>query len=160
MKVFLASSRESLGDMHKIAFLLESLGHIPLTWDSPEAFLPGTYTLSGIIDISRVVDAAIFIFAEDDRIWYRTSELRQPRDNVLVEYGIFAGILGPERALICRKGGPKTPSDLDGIVHIDISDQKIESARAHIEPWIRRARTATRLVLPSSVCPGIRQNRR
>ena len=138
MKVFLASSRESLNDMHKIAFFLEALGCDTLTWDSPDAFLPGTYMLGVIIDVSRAVDAAIFIFAEDDRVWYRSSELHQPRDNVLVEYGLFAGILGPERALICRKGRPRTPSDLEGIVHIDISDDRIESARARIEAWIRR----------------------
>lgn len=136
MKVFLASSRESRDDMHKVAQILESLDHVPVPWDSPTAFLPGTYTLNGLIEISRDVDAAVFVFAEDDKIWYRTSELHQARDNVLLEYGLFAGILGPERTLICRKGQPKTPSDLEGIIHIDISG--IESARARIENWIRR----------------------
>jgi hypothetical protein len=136
MKIFLASSRESLNDMHRVAQIVEGLGHVPLPWDSPTAFLPGTYTLNGLIEISRDVDAAVFVFAEDDTIWYRTSELHQARDNVLLEYGLFAGILGPERALICRKGQPKTPSDLEGIIHIDIS--RVESARASIENWIRR----------------------
>lgn len=114
MKVFLASSCESRNDMHKVAHILESLDHDPVPWDSPLAFLPGTHTLNGLIEISRDVDAAVFVFAEDDKIWYRTSELHQARDNVLLEYGLFAGILGPERALICRKGHPKTPSDLAG----------------------------------------------
>lgn len=138
MRIFLASSRESIGDMHIVAHMLEQLGHEPLPWDTPGVFLPGTYTLNGIIEISRNVDAAIFIFAEDDRVWYRATERQQPRDNVLVEYGLFAGILGPERALICRKGEPKTPSDLTGLVHIDISKGKIEAARAEIESWLLR----------------------
>src|SRR5687768_10855353 len=136
MKIFLASSHESLDDMHKIARIVESLHHEPLPWDSPEAFLPGTNTLNGLIQLSRDVHAAILVFAEDDKVWYRTSEQFQARDNVLLEYGLFAGILGPERTLICRKGKPKTPSDLEGIIHIDISG--IESARARIEHWISR----------------------
>jgi predicted nucleotide-binding protein len=94
MKIFLASSQESLPDLRQLAHQLAAMGHSPLPWDSPEVFMPGTYTLDGIIEISRDVDAAIFIFAEDDKIWYRTSELRQPRDNVLIEYGLFAGHSG------------------------------------------------------------------
>jgi hypothetical protein len=122
--------------MHKIAAIVEGLGHQPVPWDAPTTFVPGTYTLSGLIDLTRDVDAAIFIFAEDDRVWYRSSELHQARDNVLFEYGLFVGILGQDRALICRKGQPKTPSDLEGIVHIDIAG--IEAARARIEHWIKR----------------------
>jgi hypothetical protein len=138
MRIFLASSRESISDMHKVARWLETFTHEPLTWDEPEAFLPGTYTLDGLMEISREVEAAVFIFGEDDKVWYRTEESLQPRDNVLLEYGLFAGILGRERVLICRKGKARTPSNLEGIVHIDISDGKIESARGRMQAWLTR----------------------
>jgi len=94
------------------------------------------YTWHRLIEISRDVDASIFIFGEDDKIWWRGKELQQPRDNVLVEYGLFVGTLGPERALICRTGKPKTPSDLDGIVHIDISNNSLEDEISRIEAWL------------------------
>src|SRR5882672_1296231 len=118
--------------MHHIAQQVEALGHEPLPWDQPGVFLPGTYTFNGLIEVSRNVDAAVFIFAEDDKVWYRNGEAQQPRDNVLVEYGLFAGMLGLERALICRKGTAKTPTDLAGLVHIDITKSRMEAARAEI----------------------------
>lgn len=136
MRIFLASSRESTSDMHNVARLLEEMKHEPIPWDSPSAFLPGTYPLLRLIEISRDVDAAVFIFSEDDKVWYRESESRAPRDNVLMEYGLFVGTLGPERALICRKGQARTPTDLQGLVHVDISTGKVESARAQIESWL------------------------
>lgn len=136
MKIFLASSRESEADMHNVARLLEEKKHETVRWDSPGTFAPGTYPLRRLIEISREVDAAVFIFSEDDKVWYRDSELRAPRDNVLMEYGLFVGTLGPERAIICRKGRAKTPTDLEGLVHINISEDRVESARAEIVSWL------------------------
>lgn len=138
MKVFLASSQEAKSDMHEIARSLEGLGHDPLTWDQPGVFPPGRYPFDVLIEISRSVDAAVFVFSEDDQLWYRGNDNRQPRDNVLVEYGMFAGTLGPERALICRSGHPKTASDLAGLTHIDISRGKYEAARAELVSWLER----------------------
>jgi hypothetical protein len=138
MKIFLASSHESKEEMHTIARSLEALGHDPLPWDLPGVFPPGRYTFDVLIEVSRSVDAAVFVFAEDDLGWYRGNDNRQPRDNVLIEYGLFAGTLGPERALICRHGQPKTASDLAGLTHIDISRGKNEAARAEITAWLAR----------------------
>jgi hypothetical protein len=137
MKVFLASSKESLDDVRKIASWVEDEGHSPLPWNAPEAFLAGEYTMAKLVEISEEVDAAIFIFAEDDKVWYRGILLQQPRDNVLIEYGLFAGALGAERAIICRKGQAKNPGDLEGIIHIDISPGNIHSARERISHWLR-----------------------
>jgi hypothetical protein len=138
MKIFLASSNESKQEMHGIARSLEEFGHDTLPWDQPGVFPPGRYPFDVLIEISRSVDAAVFVFAEDDQTWYRGNDNRQPRDNVLIEYGVFAGTLGPERALICRNGQPKTASDLAGLTHIDISRGKQESARAEIISWLNR----------------------
>ena len=85
MRVFLASSRESLGHLREISSWIEGEGHEPLPWDSPSSFLPG----EKLIEISKKVEAAAFIFAEDDKVWYRMDALLQPRDNVLIEFGIF-----------------------------------------------------------------------
>lgn len=136
MKIFIASSLESVQAMRKIALWIEQLQHNPMEWDSPEAFIAGEYTLPRIIDISRNIDGAIFIFGEDDKTWYRSTVVNQPRDNVLVEYGLFAGAIGPERALICRYGKSKTPTDLHGIIHIDISEGRDQEARARLKQWL------------------------
>lgn len=138
MKIFLGSSQETKQAMHDIALLLENLKHEPLPWDRPGVFPPGMYPFHVLIEISRSVDAAIFVFSEDDQLWYRGNESRQPRDNVLIEYGMFAGTLGPERALICRSGHPLIASDLAGLTHLDISRDRLEASRAELVCWLDR----------------------
>jgi predicted nucleotide-binding protein len=138
MKVFIGSSRESSSAMHTVASWLEDEKHKPMPWDEPAVFRPGDYIFSRLIEISKQVDAAIFVFAEDDKLWYRTdtNTVSQPRDNVLIEYGLFAGISGQERVIVCRKGKPKNPVDLQGIIHVDLS--KPQKARQHIKAWIQK----------------------
>lgn len=137
MKVFLASSNESLEDLQEIASWLEELGHEPIAWDMPSLFLPGDNTFLKLIEISKKVDAAVFVFSEDDSVWYRTDTLPQPRDNVLIEYGLFAGALGQRRAIICRKGQPKSATDLNGIIVVDISQGKKQRARLRFNAWMQ-----------------------
>ena len=110
MKIFLGSSRESLDQLRYVASWLEEAGHKPLPWDDPELFLPGENTFEKLIQISTEVEAAVFIFGEDDTVWYRQDALSQPRDNVLVEYGLFSGALGQRKVVICRAGESKMPT--------------------------------------------------
>jgi hypothetical protein len=136
MKVFLASSRESIATMRKVALWVEKAGHTPIEWDSPEAFIAGEYTFARIIEVSRNVDAAIFVFGKDDKTWYRTSVIHQPRDNVLVEYGLFAGAIGPDRVLICQHSQIKIPTDLEGILNVNISEGTDHDAFARVSNWL------------------------
>jgi len=69
MKVFLGSSTESLDHLGEIAMWLEELKLEPVPWNLPTLFMPGENTFLKLIEISKTVDAAIFIFAEDDRVW-------------------------------------------------------------------------------------------
>lgn len=71
-------------------------------------------------------------------MWYRQDAQRQPRDNVLVEYGLLAGVLGRERVVICRYGEPRIASDLQGFVYIDGS--KPHRAEAEIAAWAKTLR--------------------
>jgi CAP12/Pycsar effector protein, TIR domain len=72
MKIFLGSSTEALSVLDRVGKWLESAGHTPLYWHAPELFLPGDNTFLRLIEISRQVQAAIFVFAEDDLVWYTT----------------------------------------------------------------------------------------
>lgn len=133
--MFLASSNEALQDMREVATWIEEAGLEAKPWDDPRLFMPGVNTFSRLIEISKEVDAAIFLFTEDDRVWYRTDAVSQPRDNVLIEYGLFAGALGQRRAIICRTMSIKTASDLQGIVTVDISPNRKQQARLRIMHW-------------------------
>ncbi len=125
MGIFIGSSDspESLKDLRRIAMIVEDEGHVPLPWNKPGLFPLGNYVLDSLREISLRVDAAILIFNEDDRAWYRNDSVLQPRDNVVLEYGLFVSQLGREKTIICRRGNAKIPSDLSGIIYCDLSKE-------------------------------------
>jgi len=136
MKIFIGSSRESTDAMDWVARSLEDLGHQPVKWNEFGLFPPGEYILSRLLEISQAVDAAIFIFAETDEIWYRGDTLWQPRDNVLIEWGLFAGQLGPKKCIICTEGSPKISTDLRGLLVIEIGEARRNRASFELQKWI------------------------
>jgi predicted nucleotide-binding protein len=115
MMVFLGSSKEKSSLMTEIAVWVGRYGHTPIRWSDPEAFPAGTVTLSRLLELTSMVDAAVFVFSDDDKTWYRGRKISSPRDNVIFEYGLFLGKLGFGRATIVREGDSVGPSDLDGL---------------------------------------------
>ena len=148
MKIFLGSSEECKEDMHRVAQWIEGIKHTPIPWDDSERFRLGEYNLSSLIEISRDVDAAILIFGEDDGVWSRTGFQTQARDNVLIEYGLFTGVLGEQNTIICCKGKPKIPSDLSGRILADLD--KPATAQQKISHWARRLRSKRESSPPES----------
>jgi len=138
MEIFIGSSRESLDLVREIEVWLEEQGHQPIPWDKPGLFMPGDHTFNTLIGISRSAEGAVFIFSDDDRVWYRGDSASQPRDNVLIEYGLFAGALGPKKAIICRNGSLKHAADLLGINYIDVSEPRRARAKLELSMWARR----------------------
>lgn len=65
----------------------------------------------------------------------------QPRDNVLIEYGLFAGAVGQRKAIICTANQPKTATDLQGIIVVDLD--KPHFARRQIEAWTSKLDSLT-----------------
>jgi predicted nucleotide-binding protein with TIR-like domain len=163
MRVFLGSSREAVdrGTTGEIAVWIERLDHEPVPWDKPGLFLPGIYLFSRLVEISKEVDAALFLFAEDDQVWYRGDFTKQPRDNVLIEYGLFAGALGMNRAILCREGTARTPSDLAGITYIDVTDNRRSEAQLQLRAWLKSLEVQKNIVGPDKAeSVGPLRNRR
>ena len=140
MRVFIGSSRERLKEVRLIAAWLEAAGCTPMPWDQPGLFMPGDYLFSRLRELAMQVDAAVLVFGQDDQLWYRGDRVSTPRDNVLIEYGLFAGQLSPKRAVICRVGATRVPSDLDGLVYAEMSDGRVETARLELDTWARQIR--------------------
>lgn len=136
MKIFIGSSNEAIEGLELIASWIEEYGHEPIPWNDLQVFAPGSYTFSGIVEMTRKADAAIFIFSEDDRVWYRSDTAKQPRDNVMIEYGLFLGALGQKRVIFCRKGKPKAATDLLGVVYVDISENRKAAAKRQLRAWV------------------------
>lgn len=143
MKIFIGSSRESLDLVHEMEVWLEEQGHEPLPWDQPGLFAPGHQTFQRLMTISRECEAAVFVFGEDDRVWYRGDTVPSPRDNILIEYGLFAGALGPEKAIVCRNGDPKHALDLAGLTYIDLSAARRARGKLELTIWARKLTTNT-----------------
>jgi hypothetical protein len=141
-KIFIGSSTEARqrGLVSEIAEWLEAVGtpgHTIVRWDDPGVFMPGRFVYESLLDVARSVDAAVLVFAEDDQLWYREDQITQPRANVLIEYGLFSGVLGRERAIICKDGDPRTPTDLSGVTYVDVRAERKASARRQLEAWAK-----------------------
>ena len=86
-----------------------------------------------LIDLSKNVDAAVFIFGEDDKIWFRGEGTMTVRDNVLLEYGLFSGKLSKVNTIFLCEGRPKLASDLEGITWGDVG--KKNSAKIKLDKF-------------------------
>lgn len=151
MRIFIGSSTEAKEHVLAVSTWIEEAGHQPVPWNEPTLFLPGEYTFSKLLTISRSIDAAVFIFSEDDKVWYRKDSLNQPRDNVLMEYGIFSGALGRGAAIICKVGEPKIPTDIHGIIVLDISPNKRNSAQIKFKAWLDNLEGRTKIASSAHV---------
>lgn len=136
MKVFIGSSREQEDRADEIARWLEKIGVEAIVWNEIGAFVPGQYTLDDLLRLSDKVDAAIFIFAAEDKTWYRKDIVKAVRDNVLFEYGLFCGKLSRERVIFITIGNPNLATDLHGITYIKLGDAK-RDAKERLKNWIQ-----------------------
>ena len=139
MEIFLGSSSEAMNDMKDIGYLLEQLGKTPLLWSDAGKgiFVPNENTIDSLINVTKRVKAAVFIFSADDKVWHHNSlkEGTTVRDNVLFEYGLFCGALGKSKVCFVCKGNPQLASDLDGITYID-GDKGELTVEKKLKDWL------------------------
>lgn len=136
-KIFFGSSKEAADTMDIIAALVSSLGYDTVTWNSPNAsvFIAGDNTIDSLLNVADKVDGAVFIFDEDDKIWYRDGIEGTVRDNVIFEYGLFMGKLGKQKVVIANKKKPKLATDLKGITYIDANKGEAE-VKLQLKEWL------------------------
>lgn len=132
MKFFIGSSKEQSFNAKMVASWLEDWNHKPILWE--KAFPLGEYTWEALVQVSNKVDAAIFIFGADDKIWFRDQVMMSVRDNVLLEYGLFSGKLSRKRVIFLCQGSPKIASDLVGVTWADIG--KPAGAELALKEWV------------------------
>ena len=118
-RIFLGSSGKQGKLLQALTRGLEEVAHVE-PWTT--SFNPGTTTLERLLELTREVDFAAFVFAHDD--WTTISPpasdpsgsgQASPRDNVVFEAGLFGGVLGMRRTFILHARGSKLPSDLLGL---------------------------------------------
>src|SRR5688500_19498138 len=94
-RIFLGSSGKQANLLETLTRGLEGVARVE-PWTT--VFDPGTTTLGRLLELTREVDFAAFIFARDD--WTTADGARpsgeqsgqaSPRDNVVFEAGLFGG---------------------------------------------------------------------
>src|SRR5688572_22517973 len=123
-RIFLGSSGKQAKLLQALTRGLEEVANVE-PWTT--SFNPGTTTLERLLELTRQVDFAAFVFAQDD--WTTHSATAppaeiapaagggqaSPRDNVVFEAGLFGGVLGMRRTFILHAKGSKLPTDLLGL---------------------------------------------
>lgn len=118
-RIFLGSSGKQQKLLQALTRGLGDVAHVE-PWTT--SFSPGTTTLGRLLELTREVDFAAFVFARDDWTTKRppASDAAEggqasPRDNVVFEAGLFGAALGMRRTFILHCGGAKLPTDLLGL---------------------------------------------
>lgn len=123
--VFLGGSKEGLPVTDELVVLFDYKPFVTVPWTT--ACRPSEVTMDALLRVANEADFAVLSFGEDDKTESRDTVGPSPRDNVVLEYGLFAGALGSrERVFILMPRGSKLkiPSDLYGLTVVDYDATK------------------------------------
>ncbi len=137
--IFIGSSKSVLSAVHEVARYIDDLGGEAKPWDAKGLFVAGQYTFDSLIKIAHNMDGAIFMFNGEDETWYNETlkSEKEVRDNVLLEYGLFVGILGRDKVAFICENYPKIASDLSGITYIRGGQSEFQ-IKPDIEAWLNQ----------------------
>ncbi len=142
-RIFLGSSGKQRKLLDALTRGLEDVARVE-PWTT--SFNPGTSTLERLLELTREVDFAAFVFARDD--WTATGPpspdasatgQASPRDNVVFEAGLFGGVLGMRRTFIIHASGAKLPSDLLGLTSVRYGDTGTAAEMRVMNEKLRKA---------------------
>jgi hypothetical protein len=119
--VFLGYSSQARATANEITrYLTEKLDLSVLDWHN---FQPGKIVMNAIEEAECLTACGIFLFMADDFLKGGKSLRGAPRDNVVYEAGYFAGAKSREHTIIIREPDAKVPSDLAGVLYLELSDR-------------------------------------
>ena len=154
-RLFIGSSKENVDIAHTVQLNLHDDTEVTV-WDQGIFKLSQT-TLDSLINELRSSDFGMFIFAPDDLITIRGKRNQTVRDNVILELGLFVGLLGKNRCFILvpeKDEDLRIPTDLLGITpasyETDRTDQNLQAATG---PACTQIRQAIKITGPRSVEP-------
>ena len=140
-RIFLGSSAQQDKLLAALTRGLQDIADVD-AWTT--VFNPGVSTLGRLVELTREVDFAAFVFAQDD--WTTkgaspeaASGQASPRDNVVFEAGLFGGALGIRRTFILHANGAKLPTDLLGLTSIRYDPDTTPAVVRQINQKLRKA---------------------
>ncbi|WP_029619251.1 TIR domain-containing protein [Pseudorhizobium marinum] len=119
IRVFIISSVEGLSIARAIQEAFEHDPFVCTVW-TDGVFRVANYTMESLESAIDNSDFAIAVAHADDVTAYRGQDWPAPRDNVILELGLFMGRLGRARSILMEPRDEKVrlPSDLAGITTI------------------------------------------
>lgn len=151
-KVFIGSSSESLNEAKVVKSSLEPDFDCDL-W-SEHFFEYGSSTFDTLLRKAPMYDFAVFIGGVDDKISRvkNGDERLSSRDNVYLEFALWAGVLSVCRSVFVVDKRVKIPSDLLGITLFQYSDEQSlrQTCRQAREVFIEETRVNRIQLLPST----------
>jgi len=111
-RIFIGSSREGFPVAKKISKILADIGQCTLWTD---LFILNKSNYENLASQIALYDYALLIATGDDVTISRKKQAISARDNILFEFGLFAGGLGRDRVFYIVEKNLKIPSDLHGI---------------------------------------------
>ena len=140
-RIFLGSSAQQEKLLQALTRGLADIADVD-AWTT--VFNPGVSALNRLVELTREVDFAAFVFAQDD--WTTkgaspeaASGQASPRDNVVFEAGLFGGALGIRRTFILHANGAKLPTDLLGLTTIRYDPDTTPAIVRQINQKLRKA---------------------
>lgn len=148
--VFVASSAELLPVAREIQDGLQHDDDILVRVWTDKIFGPSTYPMEALEKQLRASDFAIVIVGADDKVDSRGKETDAPRDNVIIELGLFMGALGRQRTFIVRPRGVeiKLPSDILGLAVLEYAPGAKEDLASRIGPVCNALRENVKQIGP------------
>lgn len=139
-RIFLGSSGKQAKLIGALTRGLSDIADVE-PWTS--VFNPGVSTLDRLVELTREVDFAAFVFAQDDWTSNPTDAAAggqaSPRDNVVFEAGLFGGTLGMRRTFILHAKGAKLPTDLLGMTAVRYADALTPADMREVNAKLRKA---------------------
>jgi predicted nucleotide-binding protein len=159
--IFIGSSSEALPLAEAVQVELSK--HFGCDLWNEHLFELGDDTLNNLLRFVQSYDFAVLVVTDDDTTTSRKYTKASPRDNVILELGLFMGALGRRHAfpVIAQTtdGAPKLPSDLLGntAIYLPKNLRKVidpVQLENHLAPLIRaieqRSQESTLQLLPST----------
>jgi hypothetical protein len=106
-------------------------------------------TLDSLVHATASYDFAVLVLTPDDLVERRGSQGNAPRDNVLLELGMFIGAIGRKRTFIVYPSDEELalPSDLAGVTAATYRSRKDANLLAALGPVCTQIKVAAREVL-------------
>lgn len=130
IRVFIGSSAEGREVARNLQEELGAACEVT-RWDQG-VFSPSGYTLDTLLSVAEGVDFAVLVATPDDTTVSRGEENKSARDNIVLEFGLFAGALGRTRTFLMATGELKLPTDLLGLTRLSYRPQTNGNERAAV----------------------------